>query len=76
LWYLDPTENKVVTGTNGIVLGIDAFSLTSEQTFFYSSQWQVIQQDTQSPVQSPQVANQYVWGQAYVKRTGPPQQQC
>jgi RHS repeat-associated protein len=62
-----PFANAVL-GPGDIVLGLSgAISTTTVQTFYYSSQWQVIQDDSQlSPSATPQIADQYVWGQAYV----------
>jgi RHS repeat-associated protein len=57
-----------VLGPGDIVLGLSgAISTTTVQTFYYSSQWRVIQDDSQlSPSATPQIADQYVWGEAYV----------
>src|SRR5271157_5035877 len=56
-----------VLGAGDIVLGLNSVSTTTVKSFYYSSQWQVIQDDSQaSPTATPQIADQYVWGQAYV----------
>jgi RHS repeat-associated protein len=56
-----------VLGPGDIVLGLNSVSTTTVQTFYYSSQWQVIQDDSQvSPSATPQIADQYVWGEANV----------
>ena len=55
----DPSDNYVV--------GVSSVSTSNEQTFYYSNQWQLIQENLQNtPSATPQMADQYVWGQAYV----------
>jgi len=62
------TGGNILSGPFGdIVLGLNSVSTTSIETFYYSSQWQVIQDDSQvSPSATPQIADQYVWGEANV----------
>ncbi len=56
---------NVATGPGGIILGIT--SRTTIKTFYYSDQWQLIQENAQtSPTATAVVMDQYVWGQAYV----------
>jgi len=53
-----------VIGDNNVVLGV--VSVSSQEDFFYSSQWQVIQEDSLAGTGSPVLVAQNVWGQAYV----------
>ncbi len=57
---------NVVLGQGDSIAGIVSLGST-EQSFYYTNQWQMIQQDSQtSPTATPVVADQYVWGMAYV----------
>jgi RHS repeat-associated protein len=52
-------------GPGDSIIGIASSSPT--ETFYYTNQWQVIQDDLQSsPTSTPVIQDQYVWGEAYV----------
>ena len=57
----------VVTGSNGIILGLNSAVTAPVQTFYYSNQWQVVQENFQaSSTATPELKTQNVWGEAYV----------